>query len=239
MLFPKQKTNKSFAQTNTLLYGWPKTGKTTLAAHLVHEGLFPLFIMTEDGEGTLEISKARVKSWESFVKLIDLLESKQKELKNEHCCFVIDLISDLDQWCGEYIAKANQVSHISDMGFGKGFGLQKEEFRKQISRLMAILPCFFIAHPSEKEVNLQGTPVKVQAPTLSKGALEFLNGKVDTVAFIKPSNGDQHGALVIEPSLLAITGSRFKNIIGEHKFDGKDSSNVLQSLEKLFNKSEK
>lgn len=238
MLFPKSKSTKTFAQTNTLLFGWPKTGKTTFASNLRVGSKEPLFIMTESGEGTLEISKARVKDWGSTIKLIELLESKTKEIQEQHCCIVVDLVSDLDHWCGEYIAKQNQVSHISDLGYGKGFGLQKEEFRRQISRLMAILPCFFIAHPAEKDVNIRGTTVKVQAPTLSKAALEYINGKVDTVMFIKPTNGSEKGAIVIEPSMMAITGSRYHSIIGEHVYNGVNSFEIIESLEKLFNQKE-
>jgi hypothetical protein len=235
MLFPKTKSNKTFAQTQTLLIGWPKTGKSTLASYLNHANKSPLFIMTEAGEGTLEISKARVSDLPGLIKLIDMLDLKKKEAQEQYCCFVIDLITDIDTWCGEYVAKQNGVAHVSDLTFGKGFGLQKEEFRKQVSRLMAILPCFFIAHPTEKEVNIQGTVVKVQAPALSKGAMEFLNGKVDTIAFIKPGSGKEPGALVIEPGLLAITGSRYKSIIGQHTFDGTNGAEVLAKLEKLFN----
>lgn len=238
MLFPKTKSKKSFAQTSSLGYGWPKTGKTTILSKLLFDGKAPLFIMSEDGEGILEISKARVKDWPSFVKLVDLLESKTKEVREQYSCFVLDLVSDLDTWAGEYIAKQAQVTHLSDMGFGKGFALQKEEFRRQLTRLMSILPCHFIAHTKEKEININGTPTKVQAPSLSTGVYEFLNGKVDTIMFIKPANGEQKAAIIIEPGLMAVTGSRFSTIIGSHEYDANDAGRVMAKIEKLFNKDE-
>jgi hypothetical protein len=239
MLFPKTSKKKSFSQTNSLLYGFPKSGKTQFGSKINFEGKEPLFIMTEDGEGIHEISKARIKDWTGLCKLIDLLESKTKEVKEQYCCFVVDLVSDLDVWASEWVAKSNQVTHISDLGFGKGFSLHKEEFRKQITRLMAILPCLFIAHTSEKEVNIQGTPIKVQAPTLSGRALEFINGKVDTIMFIKPASGDKDGAIVIQPSTLAMTGSRYPQLIGEHTYSGKDADQVFKKLETLFNQEQK
>jgi hypothetical protein len=238
LLFPKTTKKKSFSQTNSLLYGFPKSGKTQFGSKITFDGKEPLFIMTEDGEGIHEISKARVKDWSSFCKLVDLLESKAKEVKDQYCCLVIDLVSDLDVWAAEWVAKANQVTHISDLSFGKGFNLHKEEFRKQVTRLMAILPCLFIAHTSEKEVNIQGTPVKVQAPTLSGRALEFINGKVDTIMFIKPASGEREGSIVIQPSTLAMTGSRYPQLIGEHAYSGKDADLVFKKLEALFNKEE-
>jgi hypothetical protein len=239
MLFPKTSKKKSFSQTNSLLYGFPKSGKTQFGSKINFEGKEPLFIMTEDGEGIHEISKARIKDWTGLCKLIDLLESKAKEVKEQYCCLVVDLVSDLDVWAAEWVAKTNDVTHISDLSFGKGFALHKEEFRKQINRLMGLLPCLFIAHTSEKEVNIQGTPVKVQAPTLSGRALEFINGKVDTIMFIKPASGERPGALVIQPSTLAMTGSRYPQLIGEHTYSGKDADQVFKKLETLFNQEQK
>ena len=238
LLFPKTIKKKSFTQTNTLLYGFPKSGKTTAASGFTFDKKGPLFIMTEDGESTLEISKARVKDWVSFTKLVDLLETKSKEIKEQYSCFVVDLISDLDIWCAEWVARQNQVSHISDLGFGKGFAQQADEFRKQITRLMAVLPCLFIAHTSEKEVNMQGSVVKVQAPNLSKRILEFVNGKVDTIMFIKPQAGDKPGAIVIQPSTLALTGSRYPKLIGEHSFNGNEAAEIFKKLDSLFNREE-
>jgi hypothetical protein len=234
LLFPKTIKKKSFTLTNLLLYGFPKIGKTTVASGFIFENKCPLFIMTEDGESTLEISKARIKDWSGFIKLIDLLEQKTKEIKEQYSCFVVDLVSDLDIWCAEWVAKQNQVSHISDLAFGKGFAQHGDEFRKQSTRLMALLPCVFIAHSAEKEINIQGTVVKVQAPNLSKRVFEQLNGKVDTIAFIKPQAGDKESAIVIQPSTLALTGSRYPQLIGEHTFDGKEASKVFKKLEKLF-----
>jgi hypothetical protein len=236
MLFPKTKKKVSFSQTNSLLFSWPKTGKTTYASNFKFENKEPLFIMTESGEGILELSKARIKDWLSVIKLADLLDSKKTEIKEQYSCFVIDLISDLDAWSGEYIAKQSQVSHISDLPFGKGFSMQKQEFQRVITKLMDILPCHFISHTKEKDVNINGVVTKVQAPTMSAGSYEFINGKVDTIMFIRPANGAVKGAIVIEPSMLAVTGSRYPNIIGSHEFDGKNAGSVHVKLEKLFNK---
>lgn len=230
MLFPKTSTSKTWAQTHKIIYGHAKTGKTTLSAQQTDGEKEPLFIATEDGEGELKISKARIRDWQGFRKLLDLLESKSEQIKTEHSCLVVDLVSDLDSWCANYTAKQNGVSDISDMDFGKGFKLNHNEFTTQMSRLLAIMPVTFISHTAEKKVTYQGKTIEVQTPMLSTKNSEWLLGKVDTVIFIRPQHGELAAALVIKPSTLALTGSRYPQLIGEHDF-----ANPKQANDKLNN----
>jgi hypothetical protein len=234
-MFPVTQTKTNFAQTHKLVYGWPKCGKTTFAAQQNDGEKRPLFIMTEDGEGTLSIAKARVKNWGHFQKLVELLVREEKKIKDTYSCIVIDLVTDLDQWCGEAVASANNVRHISDMGYGKGFTLAKETFRKEISQLMAILPVTFIAHSGEKEVIVNGEQVKVQKPQLSGGAYDYITGKVDTIMYIDPANSRKtESEVVIQASKMAICGSRFPQINKTFSFPKENPGKVYEEINALF-----
>jgi hypothetical protein len=238
-MFPITQTKTEFALTHKLIYAWPKVGKTTLAAQQKVGSKIPLFIMTEDGEGTLNLAKARVKDWKHFTKLVELLEKQAEKVKETYSCLVIDLISDLDQWCQESIAKDNNVKHVSDLSYGKGFNLAKEEFRSQLSKLMALLPVTFIAHSGEKDVIVNGETIKVQKPQLSTGAYDFVNGKVDTIMYISPANSKKdQSEVVIQGSKMAICGSRFPQINDVFLFPKDRPEQVYVNINNRFKGSE-
>lgn len=242
MLFKKTEVKRDFSKTNKLIYGFPKTGKTTLCSHMKDlSGKEPLFIMTEDGSGELEIYSQRVTSWEGFTQLVKhVIIPKKKEIIEQHSCIVIDLISDIDEWSGRFVEKENKISHLSDLEYGKGWCEQEKVLKDIFLPLLNVLPITFIAHSTEKEIIWQGEKIKLQAPLLSKRALNFINGKVDLIAFILPaSKMNENSQLVIEPSIGHIAGSRYKSIIGTYEIDNADMSKTYAAIQTSFNKEKK
>lgn len=236
MLFKKTKLKRDFSKLNKLLYGFPKTGKTTLAATQIDdEGKEPLFIATEDGHHALEVYAQKVTSWAGFLKLVEILKKNATVLQEQHSCFIVDLVSDLDAMCAEYVAEKNNVKHIADMDFGKGFALQRQEFQAGIKELFAILPVTFIAHGSEKELNWNGEKIKVQAPSLSKGCLEFVNGKVDCIMWLIPATSKKlHPEVTMKNTTMSIAGSRYKQLARNFPLYVNDPARTYKEIQKVF-----
>lgn len=236
MLFEKTKLQKDFTKLNKLIYGSPKSGKSSLAACQVDkDGREPLFISTEEGLHAMEVYNVRVTSWEGFKKLLGVLAENAEQIKKDHSCLVLDLVSDLDQWCGEWVAKKNSVVHLADMGFGKGFALARQEFQNSIRSMFEILPVTFICHSAEKELQWNNETVKVQAPSLSKGCLEFVNGKVDVIMWMVPANSKNAMPFVtMKNTTTSIAGSRYRQIAKSFQINPNDPAATFKEIQKTF-----
>lgn len=235
-LFQKTSVQKDFSKLNKLVYGFPKTGKTTFASEQVdRDKKEPLFIATEDGHHALEVYAVKVTSWPGFLKLMELLEKNQETIRGNHSCFVVDLVSDLDTMCSEFVAEKNNVRHLADMEFGKGFALQKQEFQAAVRRLLDILPTTFIAHSQEKDLMWNGEKIKVQAPSMSKGCLEFVNGKVDVIMWLVPSSTKKlEPEITMKNTTTSIAGTRYKQLARTFRFNPNDPGETYREIQKVF-----
>lgn len=236
MMFARTTKKTEIAGASKMLYGFPKTGKTTLASfQRTSDGREPLFIATEDGHSALEIFCQRVTSWEGFSRLCDHISKNADTVKSQHSCLVLDLVTDLDQWCAQAVAKKHSVAHIADMDFGKGFALTKEEFQSQLTKLLGVLPVTYIAHATEKEINWNGEKLKVQAPSLSKGALDWVNGKVDMIGYISPANSKKEKAqLLFAPEKGTIAGTRFPQLARAFDIDYRNIAATFTEIQNTF-----
>lgn len=236
MLFQKTEKKVDFSKLNKLIYGFPKTGKTTLASYMHDkDGKPPLFITTEDGHGAMEIYQARVESWAGFKKLVKMIASKADQVRSEHSCIVIDLISDIDMMCTKSVCDQKRVEHLTDLDFGKGFHLQKVEFQREMQELFNVLPIVFICHSTEKEITYNNEKIKRQAPSLAKGALEYINGKVDVIMWIDPSNSKKKTTEIrIKPNTTCISGSRFKQLCQDFIFNPENPQEAYDAMQSAF-----
>lgn len=238
-LFKKTEKNKDFSTTSKLIYGFPKTGKSTFCSFMrSKDGKEPLFIATEDGHGALEVYVQRVTDWDKFQILLKFLEENKEAVRKEHSCFIIDIVSDLDLWLTRKICNDHKAQHIYDdkvFPYGKGTTIHKNIFQNAMLRLFNILPVSFIAHSKEKEVMWEGDKIKTQSPSLSTHVMEFINGKVDMIGWIAPSRmGKQKPRLVFKGSDTCIAGSRYKPLAREFTFDPDDPGRVYQEIQTIF-----
>lgn len=236
MMFEKTKIQTDFSKLMKLIYGVPKSGKTSLAACQTDKtGKPPLFIATEDGHNALEVYCQRVTSWEGFKKLVDLLVKETKTVREQHSCLIVDLVSDLDNWCGEFVAKKFGKAHIADLDYGKGFSLQKQEFQTVIRQLFEVLPITFVCHGAEKEMMWNGEKIKTQAPSLSKGCLEYINGKVDVIMWMSPANTRKMSPEVsMKNTTTSIAGTRYRQLARNFVLDVNDPSKTYGEIQKVF-----
>ena len=116
------------------IYGEPGVGKSTFAAKAPK----PFFITTdgnyeylEDFCGSKPEDHVQVSTWK---------ETKVAFARNfdDYDTIVVDLVEDTYMWAENEFCKDNAIRHISDLGYGKGYGLLGNEFFIEYQRLLAL-----------------------------------------------------------------------------------------------------
>ena len=114
-----------------LLYGEPGVGKSVFASKAPK----PFFITTDGNYEWLEDfgadprAHAQVSSWSeakaAFAQPYDGYET-----------IVVDLLEDMFKWCEYEYCTRTKIEHISDVGYGKGYDITRNEFFLEISKLL-------------------------------------------------------------------------------------------------------
>jgi hypothetical protein len=160
------------------LMGPPKFGKSDWANQLGDA----LFIDTEDGLKELKTRDLRCLNWETYLDIIDELESAEPN----YDFLVLDTVSRLYDQCFKYVCKKNGFEHPADQAHGKGWSLIGKEWSEGIWRANSLnAGCIFIAHSKQKEVDVirNGFKTKVQQEVMSlpPSGAENVNTLVDCI----------------------------------------------------------
>lgn len=216
-----------------LIYGLPKTGKTTLASLMIDkQGKPPAFVTTEDGHGALTVQALRVTSWIGFVKLVGDIKAQATQLQAEHSCFVIDLVSDLDDMANRHVCEKHHIASLGDMEHGKGWFIHKTMFRAAMGELLGVLPCVFICH-SEFREDPKTKTIRMD-PSMSKQCGMYVNGKVDIIMWIQPAGDGGLPQVVIRPTIALNAGSRFPQLNRSFRYDPKDPPATVREMSQVF-----
>lgn len=183
MTLPTEKTKPQLeaATAKVLLYGAPKIGKTTLAAGIDPE--HTLFIATEPGLGAQSVYAQSVTDWDGF-----LAVCKELVKVNEHPfkTVVIDTVDNLAKFCQDHVAKKLNITHPSDLEYGKGWDALGTEFRTKVGGLSSLgLGVWFISHSKAEEVKQRVGSITVQTPTIGGSTRKFLVGFCDYIFYVE------------------------------------------------------
>ena len=178
MILPTKKTppKQKHTEQSILVYGLPKIGKSTLASQFPNT----IFLATVPGLNNLEVFQVQIKTW------IDLQDAIKELHKGKHNfkTIVIDTIDNAYKLCSEYICKQNDIKHESELGYGKGYALIKQEFEKVIT-LTANMPYGFllISHSNTKEIETRTGKKTVIVPTLHYKVLDGVLALMDIILY--------------------------------------------------------
>lgn len=117
-----------------VLYAEPGVGKSVFACHAPK----PFFICTDGNYewlidfGAKEEDHVNVTSWSQIKDLIN-----HPEKFDNYETIVLDLAEDSFKWCESEFCIRNKIDHVSDIGYGKGYDITRNEYFIQISKLLA------------------------------------------------------------------------------------------------------
>lgn len=158
-------------------------------------------VVRKEGRRTI-----RESAWESFLEVIDALETDENTFE----AVAIDLMEDLYEHCRFYVFEKNGWEHESDGGFGKGWSKVTTEWQSAIKRLKALgYQVIYISKELRTEITLKGGSTRTTfKPNINDKVANFLTGTVDLTmrAF---ANSDDERFLQLEKKNNTFGGGRY------------------------------
>ena len=197
------------------IFGKEKAGKTSTAVLWPK----PLLCAFEVGYHALaNVYAADIDSWSTFKDICRQL--KKPEMKDRFETVIIDTVGIAYSMCEDYIKSQQGVTEISDVAWGRGFKMLREEFEKTFRELSkqgyAII---FIAHSKVKltdTVDKEGNRLEQISPNLPAACAEAVNGLVDIIAYLGVEYDENRNAtrwLYLRETPTIFAGSRYRAIV--------------------------
>ena len=214
------KVSRNLRGYSVFFYGEPKSGKTTTAAH------FPeaLLLAFEKGYNAIPgIIAQPINSWSEFKQT--LRELKKDEVKAKFSTIVIDTADIAYDYCTKYICDNAKrpdggfgVDSISDIGYGKGYGMVSTEFDEALRSIVQMdYGLVIISHATDKTFkNESGEEYNQIVPTLDKRATNIVSRMADIIGYSRVVTVDEDGKKADKTLLFMrgtnryMAGSRFK-----------------------------
>lgn len=175
---------KRIRPRKTCFYGEHGLGKTTLASKMPD----PLFLLTEDGLGDLEVPHLPVFTrFSSLERVLDeLIDEPEPPCKT----LVIDSADWLEKLIWEHICEKEKLKSIAALAYGEGYGMASRIFGdvlKMLDRLIGKgIAVTFTAHAKEYDFkHPNGESWKRFAPKLHHRVCDLLEEWVDELIFIE------------------------------------------------------
>jgi GTPase SAR1 family protein len=229
MALPQTKTppKKKMEEQTILLYGPPKIGKSSLASQFDN----PLFLATEAGLNSLEVFQIPIPTWDEFLTACKDIAGGKHEFKT----IVIDTVDNLFKACAEFVRKKNNIQHESDLEWGKGWQLVKDEFSRALTKL-SLLPygLVMISHSDTIEIKTRTAKITKQVPTLNKSAREIVLGMSDIILYAESTVTEKDGEVRIirtKPSENYEAGDRTGRLPAVLPLDFKAFYNAFYGIE--------
>ena len=192
-----------------LLYGKPKTGKTTMASR------FPknLLVAFEKGYNAIDGIKAvDINKWSEFRQVLRQLE--KPEAQEMYDTITIDTTTIAYEMCEQFVCSQNGVQSIRDIPWGQGWTLVKKEFESCLRKITMLgYGLVLISHiETRKEKTADDSEIEILAPSMPKRCYEVVNQIVDIIGYIATEwddEGNSHRWLYTRQTPTVMAGSRF------------------------------
>ena len=195
-----------------LIYGQPKTGKSTFGSQLPRA----LFMNFEQGTNALAGIKSQpILRWTEKKKVLTQLRKPQaKEIFDT---IVVDTASIAWQLCEKYICQRENVDSIRDVPWGQGWNMLKQEF-SEFWREITLLGfgILFIAHSKDKPTemrNEEGEAITAVCPDLPNQCYTIINSIVDIIGYLQVQmnpDGTSERFLYTRSTPTIFAGSRYQ-----------------------------
>lgn len=209
-----------------LLYGKPKSGKTTAACS------FPDAVLLAFEKGYNAIGNAfpfDINKWSDYkMALRDLADQRTKD---RFKTVIIDTVFICWDMCEKFVCQQNGVQKISDIPWGAGYTACKKEFENSLRQITQLgYGVVLIAHSASRvEKTADGSDIEIISPDLPKRASEVCNGIVDIIGYIGNEwvNGERKRWLYTRETPTLFAGSRFKYMPDKIPFSYEELVNAI------------
>jgi len=210
-----------------LIYGKPKTGKTTLASK------FPknLLLAFEKGYNAIDnIYVQDINNWSEFKQVLRQL--KRPEVQEQYHTITIDTTTIAYEMCENYICQQNAVQSISEIPWGGGYAATKKEFESCLRQItMMGYGLVLISHiETRKEKSADDTEIEILAPSMPKRCYEVVNQIVDIIGYIATEWDEVGGSqryLYTRQTPTVMAGSRFPYLASKIKLGYDELVNAI------------
>ena len=178
-----------------LIYGPPKTGKTTVASQFPNA----LILGFEKGYQFLDNAYCiNINLWSDFTAV--LRELKKPAVKEKYKTIVIDTVAIAYQMCYDMVLRSFDVEDPGEVGYGKAWTAIKDNWKDSLDSIVALgYGLVIIAHADEREEEVTDkitkkkstkVTIKPDIPRLIRG---YLEGLADFILYVhkdpKPADG--------------------------------------------------
>lgn len=192
-----------------LIYGKPKTGKTTMASR------FPknLLIAFEKGYNAIDGIKAvDINKWSEFRQVLRQLEKPEAQAMYD--TITIDTTTIAYEMCEQFVCSQNGVQSVRDIPWGQGWALTKKEFETCLRKITMLgYGLVLISHiETRKEKTADDSEIEILAPSMPKRCYEVVNQIVDIIGYIATEwddDGNSQRWLYTRQTPTVMAGSRF------------------------------
>jgi len=202
---------------SVFFYGGWKTGKTTIASKFPNA----LLLAFEKGYNALAgVRPQPINSWAEFKKVLrQLKDARAKEMFET---IIVDTADIAYDYCTKYICDNAQrsdggygVDSISDIPFGKGYGMIEKEFDTALRSIVQMdYGLVIISHETDKTFTDEaGNQYNKIVPTLDKRANNICARMCDIVGYsraVTDKDGNLSTKLFMRGTPRYEAGSRFK-----------------------------
>lgn len=196
-------TEKSIPKVNNpkllILFGRPKSGKSTLMAALDNN----LIIDLENGYQALSALVVQARSIKDFAEIANALREKIKELgRYPYKYITIDNATRLEEMCLSYAAqlykatpqgKSWQGTDIRTLPQGSGYMYLRQAVRKVVDMFRDLCDSLIlIAHVKEKMINKEGEEQSEMSIDLTGKLGDILCGEADAIGYVYRKKNETH-----------------------------------------------
>lgn len=224
----KTKVTTDIGAMNVLIYGPPKVGKTTLAAQIPNA----FWLTTERGHNFVEIREQQINKWEDVLEIGKALITQTHGIKT----LVIDIADYFFKHCERYVMEKHKVEHPSDLAYGKGFSLVKDEFTRVVTRLNSVgCGMVFISHAKEKTQKTKTGEWTVMGTSMPGTAESLIAGMCDIILYCY-LNENNKALMRTKPTKYILAGDRSKRLPELMPLDYKLLTDFLSGKRKMSEK---
>jgi len=209
------KVSRDMRGYSVLLYGTPKSGKTTTASK------FPKALLAAFEKGYSAIPNVMaqpINSWSEFRQLLKALESPAA--KEKYSTIVVDTADIAYDYCVKYVcAKASDAQHdydnIGDIPYGKGYKMAETEFDECLRKILQMdYGLVLISHATDKTfTDTNGNEYNQIVPTLDNRARKICERTCDIIGYTHSEYNADGGTttyMEMRGTPRYVAGSRFK-----------------------------